>query len=119
MELRFPHESECTFSLSAKQSDIPVRENAMVSGDAENDRRYEDEIISRLDDGDVWAWADVTVTCYWNGFVGTASLGGCCYEDEEDFCKPGGYFDDLKVEAHLNMCHKIEDAFRRMLPLVH
>jgi len=118
MELHFPHESECTFSLSVEESDIPVRGNALSSGDDKEDERVENEIIARLDDGDAWAWADVTVVCYWNGFTGTDSLGGCCYTDEADFRQPGGYFDDMKVSAHQNMCHKIEDSYRRMLPLL-
>lgn len=92
------------YTLTAEQDYIPVRGNAMASGDAAFDRACEDRIIEYLESGDIWAWAAVTVTAKVIGengeeFKGRAVLGGCSYENEEDFRAPGGYFEDLKKEA--------------------
>jgi hypothetical protein len=92
-------ENEVTFELTVEQDDIPVRGNALASGDADEDRKCEDEILRRLDQGDVWAWASVRVTARWEGFEGHDYLGGCSYESERDFVRSGGYFDDMKDAA--------------------
>jgi hypothetical protein len=91
-------ESEVQFKLIVEQDDTPVRGNAMATDEPELDREAEDEILRRLDSGDVWAWAHVRVIASWRGFEGSDSLGGCSYADEEDF-KKGGYYDDMKAEA--------------------
>jgi hypothetical protein len=84
----------------AKQDEIPVRGNALASGDDEEDRKYEDEILERLDNGDVWAWADVEVhVTLPDGRTGACRLGGCSYKDEADFKQDGGYYEDLVNEA--------------------
>jgi hypothetical protein len=82
-----------TLTLTAEDEDIPVRGNASASDDPEADKRYEDEIIARLDSGDVWAWCYVVVKATCGDHTATDSLGGCCYRDEVDFMSPGGYFD--------------------------
>ena len=43
-----------TIEVTAAQDDIPVRGNAMASGDDATDRECEDDILTRLDSGDVW-----------------------------------------------------------------
>lgn len=88
-----------TIRLRAEQSDIPVRGNAMVSGDSALDKQVEDEIIARLGAGDIWAWANVLVTAEWHGLTGTDSLGGCSYKDEADFIQNSGYYDDMVSNA--------------------
>ena len=94
-------EKETTYNvrLIATQDDTPVRGNAMASGDDEEDRRYEDMILERLNNGDVWAWAQVEVQATLpDGRTGSAYLGGCCYEDEKDF-KQGGYYEGMILNA--------------------
>lgn len=89
-------------TLEAEQEHIPVRGNAMASGDDEQDRAVEDEIIERLNNGDVWAWASVRVAVSHDdipSIEGDDYLGGCCYADEADFREPGGYFDDMVRSA--------------------
>lgn len=71
-----------------------VRGNAIVSGDDEYDKQVEDEIIRRLDNGDVWAWADVEVQGTYMGLVASDYLGCCSYESESDF-KNDGYYQDM------------------------
>lgn len=61
-------------------------------------------IHEQLAAGNEWAWCCVEVTAkttdqHGKEYVGRAYLAGCSYASREDFCKPGGYFDDLKQEA--------------------
>lgn len=79
----------------AEQDDCPVRGNALVSGDDETDRNCENEILRRLDNGDVWAWALVEVKVTLNGESESDYLGCCCYKDESDFRRNSGYFYDM------------------------
>lgn len=118
MHINFPPIEDITFRLIAEQDQTSVRGNALASGDDDEDKRVEDEIIARLDDGDVWAWADVEVRAEWNGFEGSDYLGGCSYVDEADFCQPGGYFDDMKERAYEELCAAIGKAAKAIEPLL-
>jgi hypothetical protein len=85
--------------INATQDDLPVRGNCIATEDKEFDKTVEDEILERLDNGDVWAWADVEVQATLpDGRTGSAYLGGCCYEDEKDF-KQGGYYEGMILNA--------------------
>lgn len=97
--IRELREDEVTFELTAEQDDLPVRGNALASGDDDEDRKCEDEILRRLDQGDVWAWASVRVTARWNGYTGHDHLGACCYRDEKDFVESNDYYADMKQAA--------------------
>jgi hypothetical protein len=90
---------EITYTLTAEQDDIPVRGNAMCSGDDAVDKEVEDEILARLDRGDVWAWASVKVVAECEGFEGCDYLGGCCYKDAKDFATEDGYYPQMKDAA--------------------
>jgi hypothetical protein len=103
-----------TFKITVEQDDIPVRGNAMASGDAAVDKEVEDEILQRLDNGDVWAWAHVTVVAEIEGFTGEAHLGACSYKDEEDFKSSDGYYADLCKEASEDLANNIADARERL-----
>jgi len=88
------------YRIRVEQEDIPVRGNIIDSGDPAYDRRVENGILRRLDAGDVWAWALVTVECVVDGLVlGRSSLGGCSYKNERDFIRSSGHYDYLKAEA--------------------
>lgn len=84
----------------ARQDDIPVRGNAIASGDARIDADVENNILHRLEDGDVWAWAsvEVRVTHEASGLSGSDYLDGCSYESEEDF-RESEYFYDMTCAA--------------------
>ena len=103
-----PDDPRITIAIHAQQDDVPVRGNALASGDDNEDRRVEDEILQRLSDGDIWAWAHVEVAVYASGVKmmehGTVllidtwasdSLGCCSYESEEDFRIAGDYYEDM------------------------
>jgi hypothetical protein len=113
IKLREPTRDEVVISFTVEQDDIPVRGNAMVSGDDEEDKKVEDEILERLDRGDVWAWAfvEVIVRDPVTGLKGHAGLGACSYgpNGEEDFKKDG--YDQLVDEA-------LEDLHKNMVVYV-
>jgi hypothetical protein len=92
------YEREYDITLEAIPETVRVRGNAMASGDDEFDRQIEDEIVSRLESGDIWAWftAKVTVrdSC---GREASDYLGCCCYEDARDFKRGGYYLDMIKA----------------------
>jgi hypothetical protein len=86
-------------TLVAEEEDMGVRGNYMASGDEEQDREDEDNIIADYESGNLWAWcvAHVTVRPK-DGRIATFSgddyLGGCSYASEQDF-KEGGYYEDM------------------------
>lgn len=79
---------------------LPVRGNVMTSGDNKIDKQYEDYVINRINNGDVWAWASVDVIGTYKGLTASDYLGGCTYESEDDF-KNNGYYADM-VQTVLN-----------------
>ncbi len=113
-DVRFPG---VHFFVQAEPDQIPVRGNALVSGDDASDREAEDEILRRLESNDQWAWAAVTVVARVErddeAFEGTDSLGACSYADEEDFVQSGGYFDEMKKSAYDDLLATISAAVKR------
>ena len=105
---------ETTITVTAEPEDIPVRGNASASGDERFDREVENGLLERLDRGDVWAWASVTVTVSWDNFEAPSHLGCCSYEDEQDFRQAGGHFDDMIAEALDEVNQEILDLYSRL-----
>ena len=97
-----------TYRIEVEQDDVEVRGNALASGDDAEDKACEDEILERLNRGDVWAWASVCVVAECEGFEGRDYLGCCCYDDEEDFKQPGGYYDDMKKRARADLLTELK-----------
>lgn len=115
-------EADVTFTLEVEQDDSEVRGNAIASGDADLDTRIEDELIRRLDNGDVWAWASVRVVATWesmdgNKYEGDDYLGACSYEDESDFVSTSGYYEDMKAEALNQLNKQIESDWKALSSL--
>lgn len=104
---------QVVYAIEAEFDDIPIRGNALMSGDDELDRKVEDELIERVEDGDVWAWASVKVTASIPGIEleGVDYLGGCSYKDEEGF-KVGGYYEDMKAETLADLERQLEAVFK-------
>ena len=104
--------TDAEIHLIAEYDHIPVRGNAIVSGDDDFDKSVEDELIERLNDGDVWAWASVEV--YASVEIGGVTvqgdseyLGCCSYRDESDFVNNSGYYDDMKATALESLIEKV------------
>ena len=105
---------ETTIRLDAEPEHIPVEGNAIASDDDAFDQEIERNILSRLHQDDIWAWAAVTVTVSWGPFAASNHLGCCSYVDEDDFRQPGGYFDDMVDEALEELNEIILDAYRQI-----
>lgn len=109
-------EDDVEFIIKCEQEYIPVRGNAMASGDNKYDKQVEDQILNNLE-YNPWAWCCVVVEAHWNEWVGYATLGCCSYEDEDDF-KNGGYFDFMKAEALEDLNRNISNAYNSLKELV-
>jgi len=99
-----------TYRIEVEPDDNPVRGNCMASGDDAADKAYEDEIIRRLDNGEVWAWAVVKVVAECEGFEGHDYLCGCTYKDEKDFIQGNDYYPDMKAAALADLLVEFEEA---------
>lgn len=117
-------ESAVTFTIQSEPEFISVR-GSFATGDEEQDRALEDEILARLAQDDTWAWCNVTVIATWEDTDGTLyegrdQLGACSYANEKDF-KADGYFADMKARAleELNAqipANEIEKAVKALSP---
>jgi len=114
MPCRTLRSNDITVLVTAFPEEIPVKGNAMCSGDEDFDQKVESEILERLEQDDLWAWATVCVTAEWEGLKETEHLGCCCYADEEEFRQEGGYFDEMVEEALSNLNLRLRSLYERM-----
>jgi hypothetical protein len=99
-----------TISLHVIGDDLRRLDGSFDSDDPVADRLLVLDIQRRRRLGDVWAWADVEVRAtHVLGYTGSDYLCGCCYADEADFKRPGGYYDDMVYDA-LDALDKSVDA---------
>ncbi len=110
--------SEVTFTIECEPEDLPIKGNAMASGDNEFDAKVEREIREALEGGNAWAWCSVKVTASWNQCLGYAYLGCCSYDSQKDFETEGGYYEDMKQEALNDLNDRIDARFRVIEPLL-
>src|SRR5262249_20207174 len=69
-------------------------------------------IREQLESGNEWAWFCARVVARWNGFEGDDYLGCCSYASGEEFCRPGGYYDDMKARALEDLNRAVSDAVK-------
>lgn len=110
MALRQLREEEVFFTLEVEEDTMEVRGNALCSGDPAVDKAAEDVIVERLRCGDTLAWAWVKVTVTWRSFQASASLGGCSYNDKQEFLQCD-YYKALKEEALSTLQTNLQTAF--------
>ena len=119
--MREIEKEDVEFRVSCLEEAMPVRGNATASGDPEFDREVEDEIIAKLDGGNPWAWCCVKVEAIFSTedapYVGEAYLGGCSYEDEDDFTAHSGYYEGLCEEALDDLNRKLRSLNRKLRSL--
>ena len=102
--------AEFEYRVEIEAEDSPVRGNLVVTDDPKADKRMENRVLKRLENGDLWAWCSARVIASWNDFECESEwLGGCSYKNEADFRK-GGYYDDMKREAGLALVQYLERA---------
>lgn len=81
-------------------SDISVH-GSFSNGDDAEDKRIEADIMQDFDNGNTWAWCDVTVTYEINGIeMGCDHSSGCNYTDLDQFIQEGGYYQDMIEVAY-------------------
>jgi hypothetical protein len=104
-----------TYTFSYEQDDIPVRGNAIASGDEAFDKQVEDEIIEALNRGEDWQWAlarvIASVEVEGETYRGDTYLGACSYRSESDL--KSGVFEDMKAEALYDLKRNISEAIKR------
>lgn len=110
-------EDDVTFTITCENEDIPIKGNAMASGNDKEDKEVEDQIIRDLMSGNQWAWCCVKVTAEWNGFRGVDYLGCCSYKDEEDF-KEGGYYEQMKTQALDDLNSSLQKIYDSLRPIL-
>lgn len=74
--------AEVTFEVTIEAEDTPVRGNLIASDDPDADRLDEEDVLHRLNRGEVEAWCCVVVTATWQApdgaeYTGRDTLGGC------------------------------------------
>jgi hypothetical protein len=93
---------------------IPVRGNAMVSGDEDEDRAQEEWVFDQLESGNDAAWCMAAVTAtldtdWGQTFMGRDNLGACSWESERQLWK------DLLPEMEANALENLYYNMRRTL----
>ena len=101
--------ADVTWTLRPEPEDCSVRGNALASGDDEQDKACEDNIIRELDNGNEWAWCCAVLTGRYKGLKAVETLGCCSYASEADFRQPGGYFDDMQASVLADLQAQLED----------
>lgn len=103
---------DCDITVEALPEDIPVRGNALASGDDEIDKREEDRIIEDLEWNE-WAWCTAKVTVKYEEFEAYEYLGCCSYESEGDFIENSGYYEDMTRSALALLNERLEEFERK------
>ena len=108
---------QVTYTLTIEDETDVTPEESFATEEPELDRAECERIHQDVARGNTWAWCMVTVTAEvtidGETFKGRATLGGCSYYSEADFREPGGYFDDMCVEAFNDLAASLELARKR------
>lgn len=88
-----------SFEVFADHEDIPP----------EFDDPRDIEFARTANDNNVWPWCYVTVTANYGDFQGDEHLGGCSYQNQSEFTRPGGYYDDMKRSAIGDLISEMPD----------
>lgn len=102
-----PTIEQVDFDLICENEYTPIKGNALVSGNDDEDREAEAEIFRQIAEGNGWAWCAVEVKAKWRGIEGSDYLGCCSYKSEDDF-KKDGYYTDMKREAYAEIIRRIK-----------
>jgi hypothetical protein len=74
------------------------------------------EYINKVLEGEgdnLWNWCTVIVIASFKGLQGTAYLGQCAYENEDDF-KKGGYYEQMQDEAFQELKGKVSEIVNEL-----
>lgn len=73
-------------------------------------------IRKRVDEGDEMAWCTIVLRAEWGGMVGEATLGGCSYEDREEF-EHDEYYLSMRQDALDELNEEVAAMARRISQL--
>lgn len=109
---------EITYAVECLPEEERIEGNCSAV-DPETDQQTADWIRDQLNNGNEWAWCCIKVTASIDGIdvVGTDYLGCCSYKSESDFCRPGGYYDDMKEVAKRDMLEKLKELKAQLTDL--
>lgn len=106
--------NDVKISIKALDEDTDPRSSYAVPGiispDSEDADRFVEAVEEMVDKHGLWGWCMVEVTARLANTKGTAHLGGCSYEDEEDF-KKGGYYEQMVEEAIAELQQQIDEIY--------
>lgn len=104
--ITLPYYNEVEFTFEALPEDLPVKGNACFI-DPETDEKIENEIIKRLNEGDLSAWFCATITASFRGITTTEYLGCCSYASLDDFETDPYYIEMMKQAAFESLLEEI------------
>jgi len=113
-ELKEKIRKEAVVKLFCEPEDVPVKGNALASGDEAMDAEEENRIYSELGRGNEWAWCIAKVTATYQGIEESAYLGCCSYASEKDF-RDSGEFDNMSDEALDRLFDRVKDLLNYLL----
>ncbi len=97
--------------IEIAEEDVSPRVYFKLSDDAEPDEEQDRRMVEDIEKAltcNLWAWCTARVRVQAYGQTGQSHwIGACSYTDEEDFMRPGGYFENMLNEA-------IEDLERQL-----
>lgn len=107
IEITLPTIDQVEFETLVSEESIPIRGNAIATGNDEEDAKVENDLIDQLERGNIWAWCAVEVRATWRGITASDYLGGCSYASQNDFERGDGYYSDMKQTAYNQLLDKI------------
>jgi hypothetical protein len=107
---------KCKVSFNALNEDSSVRGNYILSDDEDFDRKCENEIQDRINDGDEYAWFCARVSVSHAGITEDTYLGCCNYNNEKQFLESGCY-QDMIEEARVKLETRLQELSNNLKSL--
>lgn len=111
------NQDEVQFKLIVEDETEPL-ESVFGSDIDYIDQEVLENIKNRIRRGDTWAWCSVEIQALWRGFVGKAYVGHCSYENEQDFIKNSGYYDEIVQESLDDLQDSVEETANKLSLLI-
>jgi hypothetical protein len=103
-------------TIRAEEEDVSPKESYRIPGvkHRKSDvKRYVDAVDDMVrKHGLPWGWCQVTITARYASLSGSAHLGACSYESDEDFEKNSGYYDQMVAEALDELQTNVDGTYR-------
>jgi hypothetical protein len=114
--LRALRDSEITYTFFCEDETISPVGNFLDTGDFEQDRADELEILKRREAGNPWEWCYIVCNASCGKYAGRAGIGACSYSSEESFLDDDDIVRDLQIQALTDLKRKMREAYRDIAP---